>query len=78
MAIVIIHGDMRTGKTRRGNLFLRHYKCKRIVDGWDGISKLNDGDLGLTNQEPPFNIAGAKVVDIATAKHEITKAGMSV
>lgn len=73
MMIVIIHGEQGSGKTRRGAQLLKHYGCKRLVDPWDGRARLSDGDLALTNQIPPFNVKGAKVVDIVTAKHAITK-----
>lgn len=72
MSIVIIHGPMASGKTRRATQLLRHYKCKRIVDCWDGRQALMDGDLALTNMEPPFNVYGARAVNIYDAKVAIT------
>jgi hypothetical protein len=71
MRTVIIYGDSATGKTRRREEFKLYYGCSRIVDGWDGRTKLQDGDLALTNLHPPFNVPGATVVDIAKAKYEI-------
>lgn len=68
MSIVIVHGAQSSGKTRRGPQLMKHYGCQRIVDDWDGRAPLNDGDLALTNTEPPFSIAGARVVDIVSAK----------
>lgn len=72
MSIVILHGAPATGKTRRSEQFKRHYGCSRIVDGWDGRAKLKDGDLAITNETPPFNVPGAKVVDVVTAKAAVT------
>lgn len=73
MSIVIVHGPKASGKTTNAERLRKHFKCKRIVDGWDGYShstrpRLKDGDLALTCDEPPFSVPGAKVVDIETAK----------
>lgn len=72
MSIVILHGPQATGKTRRGEQLKRHYGCHNIIDEWDGRAKLKDGDLAITNEAPPFNVPGAKVVDVAKAKAAVT------
>jgi SpoVK/Ycf46/Vps4 family AAA+-type ATPase len=76
MSIVIVHGPQGTGKTTHAEALRQHYKCSRIVDGWceESRAALRQGDLALTNQSPPFDVSGATVVDIETAKHE---AGLS-
>lgn len=64
MTIAILHGPQRSGKTLHSQSIKNLYKCKRIVDEWDGVQPLEDGDLAITNHEPPFNIPGAFTVDI--------------
>jgi len=78
MSIVIVHGPKASGKTRNAARLKKHYKCKRIIDGWGDfglLQVLRDGDLVLTNMEPPFEGAtlprGALVVDIEKAKRAI-------
>ncbi len=78
MSIVIIHGPKASGKTTNAEQFKRLYKCKRIIDGWGdfGVNRvLRDGDMVLTNMEPPFDGVviphSAVVVDIETAKRAI-------
>jgi len=73
MNIVIVHGKQGCGKTRRSEQLKKHFKCKCIIDDWDGESQLKDGDLAITCQRPPFNISGAKVVDFVSTKIQITK-----
>lgn len=68
MAIVIIHGPQASGKTRHKEALKQHFKCSRIIDGWDGRRTLYDGDLALTNEEPPFNCPDAQIIDIVCAK----------
>ena len=67
MKIVIIHGDKATGKTRNAETFNRLYRCRRIIDDWFPGQKLRDGDLALTNIEPPFNLDNVHVVSIERA-----------
>ncbi len=66
--IVIVHEPRASGKTLHGEQLRKYYGYDRIVDGWDGQEPLVDGDMALTNAEPPFNVPGAKVVGIETAK----------
>jgi hypothetical protein len=69
MSIVIIYGASGTDKSRRAPQFQEYFKCKRLVDGWDGHTKLRDGDLAITNASPPFRAhAHAKCYDASTAK----------
>ena len=72
MSIVVIYGHGRSGKTFHRETLRKHYKCFRVVDGWThGCNKqIHDGDLVLTPIVPPFEIPGAIVVDIETAKRE--------
>lgn len=71
MSIIIVHGPQGTGKTTHGEALRQHYRCSRVVDGWsEEIVALRQGDLALTNQSPPFDVLGATVVDIETAKRE--------
>lgn len=73
MAIVIIHGPQASGKTRYSQFFRKHYRCRRIIDGWDQFQALESGDLALTTEEPPFAVPGAKVVAIKAALKAIGK-----
>jgi predicted kinase len=68
--IVIVHGPMASGKTRNASALKRHFGCLRIVEAESrqGMhTKLQPGDLVLTNAEPPFDVANAKVVGIREA-----------
>jgi len=71
MSIVIIYGAAGAGKSRRSEMYKDHFGCKRVVDGWDGLSKLRDGDLAITNVSPPFNVPDAKLVHVVKAKSAV-------
>lgn len=73
MSIVIIHSLYGSGKTRRAQKLKHHYNCTRIVEDWDGQTKLKKGDLAFTSKRPPFNVHNAKVVDAVTAKAAISE-----
>ena len=49
MSIIIIYGAHGTGKSRHGEALCRILKQARLIDGWDGTTPLQDGDLALTN-----------------------------
>jgi hypothetical protein len=66
MAIVIIHGAQGAGKSRHAAAFLSHYRCKRLVDDWNGKTRLQDGDLAITNLPPPY--AGTRAAIIVSAE----------
>jgi hypothetical protein len=68
MSIVIVHGKQASGKTRRSQELMQHYGCKRIIDDWNGKDALQDRDLAITSECPPFKIAGARIVDFVNAK----------
>jgi hypothetical protein len=67
--IVVVYGKQGVGKSRLQQQFLRHFGLRRVVDGWDGASPLSDGDLAITNIEPPAlrPPRGAQVIDFTTA-----------
>ncbi len=48
---VIVVGPQGSGKTRNAKAFMRAFGCSRLVDEWDGVVGLRDGDLALTNLE---------------------------
>lgn len=77
MSIVIIYGPPASGKTTNGKKFMKHYGCSRVIewDEWRRGRALKDGDLALTNMEPPFSVPGARAVDIETAKRAIGRKG---
>lgn len=52
MSIVIVYGPQGCGKTRNSKQLLAHFKCRKIVDDWDGASRLTNGDLALTYCSP--------------------------
>lgn len=68
--ITIIHGPQASGKSRRAQEFMRLYGCTRLVEEWDGKQPLRDGDLALTQMEPPFiaDVSGAQIMPITRAK----------
>lgn len=65
--IVIVHGPMGSGKTQHAEDLRLLFGCTRVVDGWDGRTKLKPGDLALTIESPPFDVPGAEVVDVGEA-----------
>ena len=73
MNIVILYGPIASGKPRRTEMFLKFYKCKHIVEEWDGKTPLKDGDLALTNSKPPFNIKCARVIRLEVAKNQVVR-----
>ena len=44
---VVIYGPQGCGKTRNAQALAAHFGCSRIVDDWDGQSKIEDGCLVL-------------------------------
>jgi len=68
MGIIILYGLQGSGKSRRAEEYRAMYGCSRVVDDWDGISPLNDGDLVITNIPPPHNVPNARAIDVVKAK----------
>ncbi len=80
--IVIIHGAMGTGKTFHKAAFARHFRCAKIVDGWDPLAHElpQDGRLVLTSahlslirqvvrmDRPDCDV---RIIDIVTARQAI-------
>lgn len=52
MTAVVVVGPPGCGKTRNSEYLRRAFRKKRIVDGWDGRSRLGRDDIALTNQFP--------------------------
>ena len=48
---VVIHGPHGCGKTRNAQALAAHFGCRRIVDDWNGQSKIEEGSLVLTNHD---------------------------
>ena len=46
---VVIHGPQGCGKTRNAQALAAHFGCSRVVDDWNGQSKIEEGSLVLTN-----------------------------
>jgi MoxR-like ATPase len=46
---IVIHGPQGCGKTRNAQALAKHFGCKKVVDDWDGRSKVEEGSLVLTN-----------------------------
>lgn len=77
MAVTIIHGPMRTGKTLHRDLFAKHYGCSRVYDDADkGVPNHGGrgGDLILSN-DPVAKIAKrypwALLIPINTARKAV-------
>ncbi len=68
MAKVIIYGNAGTGKTRRADQLLKHYRCSKLIEEWDGVSPLPDGALALTNHPNPDKSKADFAVSIEQAK----------
>lgn len=64
---LIIVGPQASGKTRNSDAFQQVLGCKRVVDNWDGRTKLKDGDLALTNVEKLPSDSGYRVLSITDA-----------
>jgi hypothetical protein len=55
MAITVIHGPQRTGKTLNAERFRQHYGCSRVLDRHSDemlLGDIRDGDLLLTTSTP--------------------------
>lgn len=52
---IIIVAPQGAGKTVNAQKLQAALGCTRIVDGWDGHSRLQPGDLALTNEQPPVS-----------------------
>jgi len=64
VSIIILYGEAGIGKTRRAESLIKEFKCTTIFDNWDGTSKLEDGDLAITNVKPPyFHVKGAIIIN---------------
>ena len=77
MPLVIIYGPQGTGKGLHAEALKKHFGCQRIVE-WDNPKRsemLRDGDLALTNLEPPFAVPGAKVYHIVSALLVLSRQG---
>lgn len=46
---IVIHGPQGCGKTRNAQALAKHFGCSRIVDDWNGRSKVEPGSLVLTS-----------------------------
>lgn len=67
MKPVIIVAPQGAGKSRHGAALLKALGCARLVDGWDGVEPLRDGDLALTHA-PIVWQGECTLMDLATAK----------
>lgn len=78
MGIVIVYGPKACGKTRHAEQFRKAFDCARVVDDWDGVRPLKEGDLALTNVEPSFYVnVEATVIDVVTAFRRLRVVGQA-
>ncbi len=70
--VTIVYGAG-IGKTRRRADLMKAFGAERIVDEWNGHSRLKAGDLAITNLMPPFNVPGANLVSATKAKAMVTE-----
>lgn len=63
---VIVFGLMGCGKTHNAEALRKHFKCSKVVDTWDGFSRLPRNALALTCF-PIVKTRGAKVVEFDEA-----------
>lgn len=61
--------------TRRAEQLRKFYKAQRVIDGWDGVKPLADGDLAITSVAPPYGQAG-DVINFYDAKAKLEAAGL--
>lgn len=66
---IILHGPQGSGKTQAANLIISRYKIKEVIEEWDGITKIPEGALAVTNLQPPFNIPGVTVIRVGEIIH---------
>lgn len=64
---IIIVAPQGAGKTTHAQLLKEVFGCLRIVDGWDGMSKLLPGDLALTSEMPAAPQPRAEVMTLDAA-----------
>ncbi|ARR54579.1 hypothetical protein HY78_14635 [Rhizorhabdus wittichii DC-6] len=55
--ITIVYGSAGTGMSHHSQAIRRHFRSRRVIDGWSAFDDhaVNDGDLLLTN-DPPMAI----------------------
>jgi hypothetical protein len=51
---VVVYGPQGCGKTSNAEALLKRFGKKHLIDGWDGLSRLDDNVLALTDVEPPY------------------------
>lgn len=68
--LIIIVAPQGAGKTMNAAALKESLGCERIVDNWDGRSRLEDGDLALTNCTAFEAPKRARVLTLAQAMRE--------
>ena len=58
MQSVVITAPQGAGKSQHATALMGAFGCSRLVDEWDGVAPLQDGDLALTNAEVRWQGAG--------------------
>lgn len=70
MQSVVITAPQGAGKSKHAAVLMGAFGCSRLVDAWDGLTPLQDGDLALTNAEVQWQGAG-RVLTLEQAQAEV-------
>lgn len=85
--IIVIHGPQACGKTYNKERLRAHFRCSRIVDGWEARSnridridghdhdrEIRDGDLVLTCDSPAAIFHAKGLQGLTYAVHDFASA----
>lgn len=54
MPIVVLYGPQGAGKTDHARNLMEYWDCGRVIDPWNGRSRLPPNVVAVTNVPPPY------------------------
>lgn len=67
MTPVIIIAPAGLGKSLKASSLMRAFGCTRLVEEWNGVAPLRDGEMVLTNIDHVLPQNGCRVVALSDA-----------
>lgn len=65
--VVYVSGPQGCGKSSAALALMRMFKCRRVVDDWDGQSPVPDGALVITGHAWPGAVVAAPDTDLTVS-----------